>query len=168
MGGAIMDMVSQHWNTPEHILAVVREVFGGQIGLDPCDNVFSSTQARVSYFGPPHIDGLEAPWDEKTIFVNPPYGRGIEKWIAKAKVVAQADPEKKIILLIPVATETVFWHEHIWDAAQAICFLKGRVSFPLRGKKRAGATRGSAIVYHGYNRFPFIAAFRSMGRVVTL
>lgn len=79
MAGHIGDMVSQHWNTPEELLVPVRQTLGA-IDLDPCDNEFSKTEARVSYKLPEH-NGLTDSWliapdgsEINKVFCNPPYG----------------------------------------------------------------------------------------------
>src|ERR1019366_1703317 len=65
---------SVEWSTPAHIVAAVKEVFGGTIELDPCSNANSVVGARVEYRLPAN-NGLQDPWAYKTIYVNPPYGR---------------------------------------------------------------------------------------------
>ena len=176
MSGHIGDMKSQHWNTPAELVEAVCEVFGGQIDLDPCDNGFSCTQARVSYKLP--TDGLKESWVSdsqgvlfKNIFCNPPYGldkvRGtsIADWIHRCSFYGHAR-DLDIMLLIPASTETAFWHEYIWGQADAICFIKGRVKHPLEGKTLAGSTKGSAMIYWGPNVEGFYRVFGKLGKVV--
>ena len=64
---------TKDWCTPPQIIASVREVFDGVIGLDPCSNSFSLVGAEKEYRLPEN-DGLRDPWDASTIYVNPPYG----------------------------------------------------------------------------------------------
>lgn len=73
MAGHIADAGSLDWCTPDWILDLVRNVFGGQIDLDPCWNPNAHTNAKVSYTLPKN-DGLADPWNYPTVFVNPPYG----------------------------------------------------------------------------------------------
>ncbi len=179
MSGTIADMKSQHWNTPDNILELTRTVFGGTIDLDPCDNEFSTTCPLVSWKLPEH-DGLATPWPDVAqtlgrrinIFCNPPFGRSpdgtsIADWV-KAAYTAGTDTERvaNLILLIPASTETVFWHEFIWGMADAICFVKGRVRFPLEGKKGGFSPKGTALVYWGDSPALFEEVFFDLGRVV--
>jgi phage N-6-adenine-methyltransferase len=178
MGGHIGDMVSQHWNTPARIVEAVAQAFGGQIDLDPCDNAFSMTFPRVSYKLPGN-NGLEKSWviapdgsPIRNVFCNPPYGRDTESgtsiadWVERAATYTEAVHSPEVILLIPSSTETGFWHEYIWNVADAICFLKGRLAFPLEGKKKASATKGSAVIYYGEHVQRFVDAFNGLGHTV--
>jgi len=178
MSGHIGDMVSQHWNTPSHIVEAVVETFGGQIDLDPCDNDFSMTFPRVSYKLPGN-NGLEKSWiiapdgsPIRNVFCNPPYGRdkktgtSIADWVKRAVYYTTAVGSPEVILLIPSSTETGFWHEYIWYTADAICFIKGRLAFPLEGRKKASATKGSAVIYYGEHVDNFADVFDAFGHIV--
>lgn len=56
------------------------------------------------------------------MYCNPPYGRGIGDWLAKAR-----EAELSVYLL-PSRTDTKWWHEHAMKADE-IRFLKGRLKF---------------------------------------
>lgn len=58
---------------------------------------------------------------------NPPYGREIGKWVKKAFEESQKS-NTKIVLLIPARTDTIYFHEYIYDHAE-IRFVKGRLKF---------------------------------------
>jgi phage N-6-adenine-methyltransferase len=180
MSGHIKDMVSQHWNTPASIVDAVRDVFGGQIDLDPCDNEFSITKPLVS-FQLPVNDGLKNDWNQVShflerpinVYCNPPFGRSddgtsVADWVKKCAQVGYYKEVKEVILLLPASTETTFWHEHIWPTADAICFIKGRVSFQLEGKGSGASTKGTAIIYWGTNVEVFIERFSELGRAIRL
>ena len=180
MSGTIADMKSQHWNTPIHIVNAVRDVFYGEIDLDPCDNEYSITKPTVS-FQLPVNDGLKNSWGNVSdfiqkpinVFCNPPFGRSddgtsIADWVAKCWFESQSEKVKSVILLLPASTETVFWHEYIWATADAICFIKGRVAFPLEGKKSGFSPKGTAIVYWGDDVATFVRGFGGLGRSIRL
>ncbi|HBZ39914.1 MAG TPA: adenine methyltransferase, partial [Balneola sp.] len=44
-------------------------------------------------------------WKGHTVFVNPPYGRGIGEWLKKGYEEAQ-DPDTTVVMLIPARTDT--------------------------------------------------------------
>jgi phage N-6-adenine-methyltransferase len=180
MSGHIKDMLSQHWNTPASIVDAVRDVFGGQIDLDPCDNEFSITKPLVS-FQLPVNDGLKNDWAEVSYFLNrrinvycnPPFGRSndgtsVADWVKKCAETMNSPIINSTVLLLPASTETTFWHEHIWPTADAICFIKGRVSFQLAGKGSGASTKGTAIIYWGTNVEVFIERFSELGRAIRL
>lgn len=86
----------------------------------------------------PKFDGLKAPFHTKSInYVNPPYNRGqIGQWVAKCYEEAESSPHKRIILLIPNYSDTLYYHKYIADnpAAQVVPML-GRMKF--KGHKNA-------------------------------
>ena len=68
------------------------------------------------------VDGLATPWTGKRVYCNPPYGREIPKWLAKA---TEADIA---VYLLPARTDTRWFHEYAMKA-QEIRFVKGRLKF---------------------------------------
>lgn len=60
------------------------------------------------------------------VFCNPPYGREIGKWVAKAH--AEAKSGRTVVLLIPARTDTSYFHDHIYGYAE-IRFIRGRLRF---------------------------------------
>jgi hypothetical protein len=109
---------SPHWVTPPELYAELDREFG--FDFDPCP------------LGGGDFDGLEVEWGSVN-FVNPPYGREIGRWIAKA--VAEWGKGKTVVLLIPARTDTTWWHNYITRASQ-VRFLKGRLHF-------SGSTSGA-------------------------
>ena len=73
----------------------------------------------------PKIDGLETDWGNIN-FVNPPYGKEIERWIQKGYT--ESLKGKTIVFLIPSRTDTRWWHEYIMKANE-IRFIRGRLKF---------------------------------------
>ena len=78
-------------------------------------------------------------WGER-VFMNPPYGREIGKWIAKAWVEAQTNAEV-VVCLLPARTDTAWWHDYCMKGE--IRFIRGRLRF---GKHSNSAPFPSAIV----------------------
>jgi hypothetical protein len=59
--------------------------------------------------------------------MNPPYGRSIHHWTAKAK--AEVEQGNAVVVgLIPARPDTRYWHRDIAGSA-SIFFLKGRLKF---------------------------------------
>lgn len=161
------------WCTPPSIIRSVKETFGGSIGLDPCSNEFSMVGAMKEY-SLPFSDGLRDPWDAKTIYVNPPYGsdrgRGtrIIDWFER--IVDANRNGSEVIALVPVATNTKHWKEHVFPVASGICFLaQPRLRFYTGGEEnRKGAPMACAIIYYGQDWNVFAEAFREHGAVLPL
>src|SRR5262252_2523854 len=119
---------SENWETPKELLEPLYSVFG-VFDLDPCSPTSNGrtapVRAKVHYTE--DDDGLSLPWFG-TVFMNPPYGRSIHHWTAKAKAeVAQGNAEL-VIGLIPARPDTLYWHRDVAGSA-SIFFLKGRLKF---------------------------------------
>ena len=70
---------SEDWSTPKDFFEKLDWRFG-PFDLDACATPFNT---KCANFYSPAEDGLSKSWEGHTVFVNPPYGRGIEKWIKK-------------------------------------------------------------------------------------
>ena len=107
----LMTSLSPHYSTPKWLYDQLNVEF--KFDFDPC---------------PLHcnLDGLSMSWG-KSNFINPPYGKEIGKWIAKAYNEAQGGAT--CVLLIPSRTDTKWFHEIILPNAKEIRFIKGRLHF---------------------------------------
>ena len=61
------------------------------------------------------------------VFVNPPYGREIVKWVEKSYLESQKE-NTLVVMLIPARTDTRWFHDFIYHKAE-IRFIKGRLRF---------------------------------------
>ena len=136
----------QAWTTPPEVLERLYGVVGGGFTLDPCSPVRSGprapVRARIRYTE--EDDGLHRPWVGK-VFVNPPYGRALPLWTAKARQEAEAGRASLVIGLVPARTDTRWWHADIAGMAD-VFLLKGRLSF---GDGTVSAPFPSAVVVWG-------------------
>jgi len=168
------ESTSQDWCTPPDYVDAIRRFFWGVIDLDPCSNKYSIVGACREY-SLPENDGLTAPWNYGTIFVNPPYGRdrnrgtSIRDWLrkcAEAKLVHGSE----VLALVPVATNTKHWQKYVFGAATAVSFLYDtRLRFFVNGKDEGkGAPMSCAMVYWGSDYSRFESEFMQFGAVVPL
>lgn len=165
---------SQDWGTPQQYVDAVKQVFGGEIDLDPCSNGSSIVGAKIEYQLPAH-DGLYESWDFKRIYVNPPYGADrkrnstIKDWIRKCAE-AHRKFKSEVLALIPVATNTSHWKNFIWGRATAVCLLYDtRLRFLVNGMNGGkGAPMACAMVYWGMNYDTFFEVFIQFGAVVNI
>ena len=58
------------------------------------------------------IDGLLNDW-AGIVWLNPPYGREMPKWIEKAVREVEAGRAKRVVALIPSRTDTKMWQKYI-------------------------------------------------------
>lgn len=145
------------WETPEATFGPLHAEFNFIL-----DVAASHTNAKAPYYWTEADDALVQPWArlagvrdrlyECAAWMNPPYGRGVGRWLTKAA-------EERLmglttVCLLPARTDTRWWHEHVWDGTAhhprtgvGIRFLQGRVRFELGGKPApAGSTFPSVIV----------------------
>jgi hypothetical protein len=119
--------------TPASITDFVRELFDGEIALDPCaatdesGYVYGLVEAPAVYLGPEKhgTDGLVGPWTDRT-YVNPPF-RDLKAWLAKAQLEAlKSYPGnvRRIVLLAPVRTQRP-WYRDAQSSCDARVQLNG-------------------------------------------
>lgn len=89
-------------------------------------------------------DGLSQTWNDETVFMNPPYGRMIGKWVEKAYN-EHKENNITVVCLIPARIDTTYWHKFIFGKATEIRYIKGRLKF---GESKNGAPFPSAIVVY--------------------
>jgi hypothetical protein len=74
------------------------------------------------------------------VFVNPPYGRPLIDWMAKAWQASQTTAEV-VVCLVPARTDTRWWHDYA-DRGE-VRFLRGRLRF---GDADSGAPFPSVVI----------------------
>lgn len=129
---------SNEWATPQNLFDELNEEFN--FTLDPCA---TDENAKCSKYFTIEDDGLSKDWSNDVVFMNPPYGREIKKWIKKAY--EESLNGATVVCLIPARTDTTYWHDFIFDKAYDIRFLRGRLKF---GNSKNSAPFPSAIVVY--------------------
>lgn len=153
---------SDDWLTPDWLLEKVRLAFGGRIDLDPCSHPDDHVNAKRRVFWP-RESGLDVFWHGR-VFVNPPFGRGIEKWYHKAWVSGRCGAQ--VLLLIPVWTDSIGFQFYA-PRSDAICFIRGRLNFINPAKHVPfGATNSHAMIAYGLTVQEFMRGFGDVGWVI--
>ena len=116
------------WATPQKWFEYLNLEFG--FTLDPC---CEHQTAKCKRHFTPEEDGLAQSWQEERVFMNPPYGRHISKWMRKAYEEAR-DYGALVVCFVPARVDTEWWHRYA--AKGEVRFPKGRVKF--EGGKGAG------------------------------
>jgi hypothetical protein len=126
------------WLTPPELVKQL-----GEFDLDPCIPINPPFfHAKCNYNI--NDNGLEKPWFGR-VYMNPPYGKGMEFWMEKLKKHGNG------IALIFARTETKCFFNHVWDYADAILFVKGRIKFYNLDGKQVG-TPGSPSIFIAYGQ----------------
>lgn len=129
---------SNEWATPQKLFDELNEEFN--FTLDPCA---TDENAKCNKHFTIEDDGLSKDWSKDVVFMNPPYGREIKKWIKKAY--EESLNGATVVCLVPARTDTTYWHDFIFDKADDIRFLRGRLKF---GNSKNSAPFPSAIVLY--------------------
>ena len=172
--GRTVNSSNHHWGTPHIYVEAVREIFSGQISLDPCSNQYSVVGAETEYLLP-EVDGLRASWDFPTIYVNPPYGADRERrttikdWLKRCAE-SRERHGSEVLALVPVATNTSHWKRFVWNNASAVAFLYDtRLKFLVNGHATGkGAPMSCAMVYWGDAIGRFLDVFCEHGAAVDM
>lgn len=84
------------------------------------------------------FDALTEDWggEGSVVWENPPYS-GVGAHVAKAA--EEARKGATVVMLLPVRTDTKWWHAHVWDKTRhapregvEVRFVPGRLSFELK------------------------------------
>ncbi len=114
---------SMCWCTPQVFFDKLNKEFNFVL-----DAAATSLNAKCPKYFSPETDGLAQSWDcGGAVFCNPPYGRGISKWVKKAYEEA-GKCKFPIVLLLPARTDTTYFHDYIYGKAE-IRFIRGRLKF---------------------------------------
>lgn len=125
------------WLTPPSLLAAL-----GKFDLDPCAPAARPWDIACLHYTI-HDDGLTLPWRGR-VWLNPPYGKQTGRWLARLAEHGNG------IALIYARTETQWFFDHVWHAADALLFLRGRVRFCTpTGEARRNGTAPSVLVAYG-------------------
>lgn len=172
--GRNVNSLSQDWCTPPKYVNAVKQMFDGEIQLDPCSNESSIVKAKTEFILPKN-NGLIKDWNYKTIYINPPYGadrqRGttIKDWLKKCYE-AHYNYNSEILALVPVATNTAHWKHYVFGKAESICFLYDtRLKFLVNGStNNKGAPMSCCMIYWGKDINKFRNIFIKFGAVVDI
>ena len=159
------------WRTPPRLFKWLDREFGFDLDLDAAS---SADNALCGKHLTKFDDALTTDWSEfgepPVVFVNPPYGRGIGAWIAKA-----AEEQAKgctVVMLVFACTDTKWWRD-AWEKVSEVRLLTGRVRLlDARGHEVNAAPKGSAVLVwrpFGANRsgwFPPLVSLVDLSEVL--
>jgi len=150
--------LSDDWITPPNIIKSL-----GQFDFDPCP---SSIQ-KNGYLGMRSweygTDALVQDWPkESRIWLNPPYNKGLGLWLSKL-----ADHGNGIALIF-ARTETNDFFNNVWDKADGILFLRGRLTFLLPNGEKASGNSGapSCLIAYGENNLRSLKKCNLFGAII--
>lgn len=109
------------WATPPDIFDPLHTEF--RFGLDACA---SPENRKCRRFFDKAQDALTRDWSRHgAVWCNPPYGREIGRWVAKAWHESQKGVT--VVCLVAARTDTAWWHDYAMRGE--VRFLRGRIRF---------------------------------------
>lgn len=149
-------MKNDEWLTPPEIIEAL-----GPFDLDPCAPIKRPWDTAKHHFTIEN-DGFTQEWKGR-VWLNPPFGRIAFSWMLKMSFY------KNGIALIPARTETQMFFHTVWNAADSICFLKGRPHFHYVDGTRAKFNSGAPICLISYDRYSTNKLIQSkLGKVLPI
>ncbi|MBU0801687.1 MAG: phage N-6-adenine-methyltransferase [Alphaproteobacteria bacterium] len=155
------------WLTPP---AVIQALGGAEsFDLDPCFTPPRPWSTAQHHYGETE-NGLLQRWFGR-VFLNPPYSRALLRAFMGRMV-----EHGRGVALVFARTDTQIWHRLIWERADAVLFLEGRLTFctpdgaPATKRNGHDANGGapSALIAYGRDDADLLADFAMPGAFVPL
>jgi len=128
---------SEEWETPQDLFDFYHSIYKFTL-----DAAASSINFKCLCFLTKSVDSLKQKWIGN-VWLNPPYGRGIGKWVQKAY--ESSLEGATVVCLLPSRTDTKWFHDYCNKGD--ICFIKGRLKFG--GHKNNAPFPSMIVVFKG-------------------
>ena len=137
--GALFTSNDQDWQTPAWLFDKLNTRFRFDL-----DGASSRRNALCPNYLTLEDDALTMrAWPGSRVFVNPPYGRGVGKFVNKS--LQQSRHGRLVAVLCFARTATSWWQDCVPHAAEVI-FIRGRLRFSRGGKTPGAAPAPSAVI----------------------
>ncbi len=114
---------SEEYETPKEIFESLQREFNLQ--LDVCATR-ENTKCKKFYDKEDNAL-IQDWWRFGNFWMNPPFGRQLKKWVQKAYEESQKGVTG--VCILPVRSNTLWWHKYIIDTKVEVRFLKGEIKF---------------------------------------
>lgn len=150
-------MLKDEWLTPPELLHSL-----GEFDLDPCSPIERPWPTAKHHYTILD-DGLKQKWFGR-VWMNPPYGSHTGDWLNKLAAHGNG------MALIFARTETKMFFEHVWNKADGLLFIEGRLHFyHVTGEiAKANAGAPSVIIAYGAPNSEFLSKIPVSGHYVPL
>jgi phage N-6-adenine-methyltransferase len=118
---AMMTSTTDDWGTPREFFDGLDHEFSFEL-----DVAASASNTKCDRYYSIEDDGLSQPWAPAICWMNPPYGRTIGRWVAKAW--HESTLGATVVGLLPARTDTAWWHDYVERRAE-VRFVRGRLRF---------------------------------------
>lgn len=148
---------TEEWLTPP---AIIRAL--GTFDLDPCAPVVRPWDTAARHYTI-HDNGLTKNWGGR-VWLNPPYSNQAIRWMRRMAAHGNG------IALLFARTETKMFFETVWDAADAILFMRGRIVFHYVSGAPALNSAGAptCLIAYGKSNVDALSASGIDGKLILL
>jgi len=141
---------SDQHETPQDFYDKLNDIFN--FTLDPC---CTKETAKCEKYFTEKENGLLQDWKGETVFMNPPYGRWIGKWVEKAYFESRQS-NTVVVGLLPARTDTKWMHDFVFKINPSLMYTFDHMetfkaigkSFPslyfIKGRLKFGNAKNSA------------------------
>ena len=129
------------WETPKKIFDTLNEEFHFTL-----DAAADSNNAKCVRYFDKAADGLRQKWNG-VVWLNPPYGRGLEDWICKA--IKETLNGVTTVMLLPARTSNDWFHRYLYNRYE-IRFLRGRLKFV--GAESSAPFASMVVIFKGIEK----------------
>lgn len=145
INAALLSSDSDDWETPADFFNLLDRIF--HFKLDACA---SAHNMKCETHFTKEEDGLSQAWHtHKRVWLNPPYGRGIERWMEKAY--RESLNGCIVVCVVPHRSDTTWWHDWVKNKA-LVTPVRKRLKFrnPIKCPDGSGnSVFPSAVVIYG-------------------
>ena len=140
---------SDTWATPQWVVQWVADVLQwSSFDFDPC--CVPATAKAPDYISPDTGDGLVDPWRGSRVWVNPPYSNQ-GAWLRRCA--SEARNGRNIAALVMPSFDAGYWRSAVWERANEVWLIEGRIAFEVDGEPRPGGNvRSCVVVYRSTGR----------------
>lgn len=118
---------SVQWGTPPAIYLPLHREFDFTLDAAAAPEM----AVHVKYFTR-EDDALACDWTGHRVFCNPPFGRGLGKWMSKAHHEA-SENGVLVVMLVPARTDVAWFHDVVLKYAE-IRWIRGRLGYQRNGQ----------------------------------
>lgn len=154
--------VTVEWHTPARYIEAARDVLGG-IDLDPASSALANKTVGAARFYDERRDGLLCDWHGR-VWLNPPYGKGTGRFVAKLVEEYETKRVDAAVLLINAYGFDSEWFRPLWR--HILCFTDHRIVFTSPQRGTGGPANANLFVYLGPDWPRFGRAFEQFGTIV--
>ena len=135
----LMSSKSDEWRTPLSVFEALHAEFGFTV-----DAAATPTNTLLDRYW---TDAMSEQWAGERVWCNPPYSRGQQR-----QFIDRAPDAELAVLLLSARPDTRAWHDVIFQFADEVRFVRGRIRFT--GAAHSAPFPNAIVVFRGRGAGP--------------